>query len=194
MNNIFFYGMAIAMLLSACQLRHETTPSVEQDTVTPTQLMTADVESRVKNIYASVFKLYSIEDSLSKQDKLNGRSIMEDRKKLNADFCSLHLNRLFVKVNELDSLQHAGEMGFFDADYWIMAQDWQDLFISDVEVLSVSQEEAKVQLQLHNFGTSKPIALNMVKENSMWKIDNIIDVNADYDLQKEMQKYLEESN
>ncbi len=194
MRKIFFYLMAIAMLLSACQLRQESAPSPEQDTTTPDELMTTDVENRVKNIYATVFKVYSIEDSLRKLGELKGSAIKENRKMFNTDFCTRGLNRLFIKVNDIDSLQHAGEVGFFDADYWIMAQDWQDLYISDVEVLSKTQEEASVQFQLHNLGTSKPIALSLKMESGMWKIDNIVDVNADYDLQKAMQKYLKEAD
>lgn len=186
--------MAIAMLLSACQLRQESAPSPEQDTTTPDELMTTDVENRVKNIYATVFKVYSIEDSLRKLGELKGSAIKENRKMFNTDFCSRGLNQLFIKVNEIDSLQHASEVGFFDADYWIMAQDWQDLYISDVEVVSKTQEEASVQFQLHNLGTSKPIALSLKMESGMWKIDNIVDVNADYDLQKAMQKYLKEAD
>ena len=82
--------------------------------------------------------------------------------------------------------------GFFDADYWIMGQDWHNLSISDVEVLATTPNEAAVQFQLHNLDTVKPVALKLVNEDGVWKIDNFTDVNNDLDWKQSMQQYVNE--
>ena len=150
------------------------------------------VTKRVQEIYQAVFKEYNLEDSLRNLDQLEGLGAYEHRGEFNRNYCSHEWNRLSRLINEIDSLYHSDELGFWDADYWIMGQDWHNLSISDVEVLSVTPTEASVQFQLHNFDSSKPIGLHMVFEDGVWKIDNFLDVKNDMDWKKSMKEYVDE--
>ena len=100
------------------------------------------------------------------------------------------------QINHIDSLYHDGELGFWEADYWIMGQDWHDLSISDVEVLAVTPSEAAVQFKLHNLGSVKTVALLLVKEDGTWKIDNFQDADEEpaLDWKRAMQEYVAEES
>ena len=71
-----------------------------------------------------------------------------------------------------------------------MGQDWHQLSISDIEVLNVSPTEADVKFMLHNLGEAKPVALILVKEDGIWKIDNFNDLNVDMDWKRAMKEYV----
>ena len=95
------------------------------------------------------------------------------------------------QIREIDSLYHADELGFWEADYWIMGQDWHQLSISDVKVQDVTQSEAHVEFMLHNLGTTKPVALNLVKEDGIWKIDNFRDLGNGMEWKRAMKEYVD---
>ncbi len=99
---------------------------------------------------------------------------------------------MLAKVNEIDSLNHEGELGFWEFDYWIMGQDWHNLSISDIEVKNVAENEATVQLKLHNFDSVQTVDLLLVKEDGSWKIDDFKQADGDMDLKRAMQQYIEE--
>ena len=61
-----------------------------------------------------------------------------------------------------------------------------------MEVVATTPNEAAVQFQLHNFDTVKPVALKLVNEDGVWKIDNFTDVNNDLDWKQSMQQYVTE--
>ena len=150
------------------------------------------VAQRVQEIYAAVFKVYNEEDSLRNLDIEMEFDSWKSRDKFNNDFCSKEWNALLAKVNEIDSLYHSGEMGFWEADYWIMGQDWHELSISDLEVMAVTPSEAAVQIKLHNCGSVSPIALMLVKEDDIWKIDNFLNVENNMNWKKSMEDYVKE--
>ena len=187
--------VAVASVFGACQAGgHQQTDDAQKTTVTE-QLSATELENKVRDIYATVFREYIIEDSLRNLDQPVGEGAYGKRSQFNADYCTRGLNDLFRQVNEIDSLYHSGELGFFDADYWIMGQDYgADLKVSDVKVLSVSGNEAVVEMQLHNLNTSKPVRLKMLHEDGSWRIDSFVDAKCDFDLKRSMEEYIAEEN
>lgn len=184
---------AVVLALGACQNRpaqaDETATEVNQPT--DAEVVTA----RVQEIYNAVFKEYNLEDSLRNVDQLGeSQGAYAHRNEFIDKFCSSEWGSLVRQINRIDSLYHDGEMGFWEADYWIMGQDWHDLSISDVEVLSVTPSEAAAQFKLHNLGSVKTVALLLVKEDGTWKIDNFQDADEEpaLDWKRAMQEYVAE--
>lgn len=184
--------MALALAICGCQGQAVKSEKAVEGTAVNQMSDAEAVAQRVQEIYAAVFKVYNEEDSLRNLDIQMENDSWKSRDKFNHDFCSKEWNTLLAKVDEIDSLYHSGELGFWEADYWIMGQDWHELSISDVEVQSVSPDEATVQLQLHNCGTKKPVTLLLIKEEGVWKIDDFLDADIDYSWKKSMQEYVTE--
>ena len=182
--------MVMVCALCACHSQSENagTPYVKDSA---NQIADAEaVQQRVQEIYSDVFKEYTLEDSLRNLDMLDGPGASARRGDFNRNYCSREWNDLSRQIREIDSLYHADELGFWEADYWIMGQDWHQLSISDIEVLNVSPTEADVKFMLHNLGEAKPVALILVKEDGIWKIDNFNDLNIDMDWKRAMKEYV----
>jgi hypothetical protein len=195
MKKSLFLFIALTMLLGACQSRQGAETAAENETTVSGQLQATEVENCVKRIYSEVFKPYLVEDSLRKLGKSAEMAPDDHRLNSYSDFCSSGLTDLMRQVNVIDSLHHAGEVGFLDSDYWIMAQDFgSDLAVSDVKTVSINGNEALVQLMLHNLGTTKPVSLQLLNEGGNWKIDNFIDEENGFNLKKAAQEYLEAEN
>ena len=186
-----FFVMALLLALGACQSREGNNEQVAAEDVV-NQASDADVvASRVQEIYAAVFKVYNEEDSLRNLDIQMENDSWKCRDKFNHDFCSKEWNALLAKVNEIDSLYHSGELGFWEADYWIMGQDWHNLSISDVKVVSVDEKKAVVEFQLHNFDSAQTVRVNMVNEDGIWKIDSFIDQSG-CDWKHDLEEYVKQ--
>lgn len=182
--------MVMVCALCACHSQSENacTPNVKDSA---NQIADAEaVQQRVQEIYSDVFKEYNLEDSLRNLDMLDGPGASARRGDFNRNYCSREWNDLSRQIREIDSLYHADELGFWEADYWIMGQDWHQLSISDIEVLNVSPTEADVKFMLHNLGEAKPVALILLKEDGIWKIDNFKDLNIDMDWKRAMKEYV----
>lgn len=182
--------MVMVCALCAChsQSVNAGTPNLKDSA---NQIADAEaVQQRVQEIYSDVFKEYNLEDSLRNLDMLDGPGASARRGDFNRNYCSREWNDLSRQIREIDSLYHADELGFWEADYWIMGQDWHQLSISDIEVLNVSPTEADVKFMLHNLGEAKPVALILVKEDGIWKIDNFKDMNIDMDWKRAMKEYV----
>lgn len=182
--------MVMVCALCACHSQSENAgaPNVKDSA---NQIADAEaVQQRVQEIYSDVFKEYNLEDSLRNLDMLDGPGASARRGDFNRNYCSREWNDLSRQIREIDSLYHADELGFWEADYWIMGQDWHQLSISDIEVLNVSPTEADVKFMLHNLGEAKPVALILVKEDGIWKIDNFKDLNVDMDWKRAMKEYV----
>ena len=195
MKTMILTMLAMLAMLGTCQSKGAQQAAEGHVTTVTGQLSATEVENKVRDIYATVFREYIIEDSLRNLGEPVGEGAYGKRKQFNADYCTRGLNDLFRQVDEIDSLYHSGEMGFFDADYWIMAQDYgSDLKVSDVRVVSMNGNEAVVEMQLHNLNTSKPVRLKMLHEDGTWRIDSFVDVNSDYDMKRSMEEYITEEN
>ena len=186
----WIWSMVMVCALCACHSQSENagTPYVKDSA---NQIADAEaVQQRVQEIYSDVFKEYNLEDSLRNLDMLDGPGASARRGDFNRNYCSREWNDLSRQIREIDSLYHADELGFWEADYWIMGQDWHQLSISDIEVLNVSPTEADVKFMLHNLGEAKPVALILLKEDGIWKIDNFKDLNIDMDWKRAMKEYV----
>ena len=186
----WIWSMVMVCALCACHSQSENagTPNVKDSA---NQIADAEaVQQRVQEIYSDVFKEYNLEDSLRNLDMLDGPGASARRGDFNRNYCSREWNDLSRQIREIDSLYHADELGFWEADYWIMGQDWHQLSISDIEVLNVSPTEADVKFMLHNLGEAKPVGLILVKEDGIWKIDNFKDLNIDMDWKRAMKEYV----
>ena len=89
------------------------------------------------------------------------------------------------------------EIGFFDADYWVMGQDFDEEnlhatdFVLEKLLLDDTPWRAVVTLKLQNYGT-KPVRVDLVMEDGVWKVDDLTDLSYDLDWKKSMKEYLEE--
>ncbi len=155
-------------------------------------LDTASVVERVQEIYGAVFKVYNEADSLRNLDidSMMTNDVYERRADFEANYCSSEWNTLMKKVNEIDSLYHQNEMGFWDFDYWIMGQDWHNLSVSDVKVVERIGPWAEVDLNLHNFDKVTPLCLTMKLENGTWRIDDFADKEFGTGFKQAMQEYI----
>lgn len=140
---------------------------------TPEQLI-----NRVNEIYTEVAKAYPNEGELPPVNYLDSL------------YCSSEWNRMLAIIDSIDS-KLDGEIGFFDFDYWIMAQDYGDISADSVVVEKMEADSASVLIQLHNFNHITPVRLEMVKEQGIWMIDNFIDVPNEYNLKLNMKEYIE---
>ena len=192
MKKLILSLVALVAMLAACQPNGSQQAAESKKTTVSEQLSATEVQNRVRDIYKTVFKVYNEEDSLRNLDIQMENGVFANLGQFNKDFCSKEWNRLLAKINEIDSLNHNGELGFWEFDYWIMGQDWHNLSISDIEMLNVAQNEATVQLKLHNFDSVVNVALQLVKEDGSWKIDNFQQADNDMDLKQVMLQYIEE--
>lgn len=134
--------------------------------------------NRVNDIYAEVTKVYANDDELPPLNHLDSL------------YCSSEWNRMLAVIDSIDS-KLEGEIGFFDFDYWVMGQDYKNVFADSVVVEKMNADSASVLIQLHNFDNITPVRLEMVKENELWMIDNFTDVSNNYDLKSNMKEYID---
>lgn len=180
----FILMTAVVALLGACS------PHRNVDNSKQGSLDTSAVVERVEEIYTTVFNVYNEEDSLRNLDIHMENGVYERRADFEANYCSNEWNTLLKKVNEIDSLYHQNEMGFWDFDYWIMGQDWHKLSISDVKFVEGIGPWAEVDLKLHNFDKVTPLCLVMKLEDGTWRIDDFVDLETGAGLKEDMKKYI----
>ena len=171
--------MAVAVL-GACSPRAGVEGAMDGS------LDTGLVVQRVNDIYTQVFDLYG---------KASATSDFSSLENIDSLYCSADWNEWVARVNDFDR-QHEddGMIGFFDADYWIMGQDWQDLSVSDIRVIDMTDSTATVELNLHNCGSITAVRLEMLLEDGQWQIDNFIDVKYDVNWKAGMKEYLAGEN
>ena len=121
-----------------------------------------DAKKRVEDIYADVFGVYNKAQETQNSDLFSARSFEQD-------YCSQGWNNAVAAVLAKDP-------NFFDADYWIMGQDWDKVSIKDVKISKVTDTTYTANFNLVNFGTAHPVSLTLVYERGNWFIDNFIDV------------------
>ena len=137
----------------------------------------------VQEVYEAVGQAYSSEDWQTQSNEL-------DKK-----FCSKDWNATVKSVIEKDN-QTPDEMGFFDADYWVMGQDFsKKIYATDLNLEKLLMDdtpwEAAVTLKLHNF-SEIPVRVNLIYEGGEWKVDDLTDLSNDLDWKKSMKEYLAE--
>ena len=152
--------------------------STNAETVNP-----ADPEliaNRVSSIYEAVATAYP-----------EIRDITPSTDSLDLAYCSSQWQTLVAMVNAKD----AEEMGvdhFFDADYWVMGQDFDKPTASNLNLVEQKGNHAVVDLDINNFEVTH-VRLELVNERGDWYIDNIIDLDHDLNWKEEMEDYLKAS-
>ena len=175
--------MVAVMALFACS-NQSAVESTEKATESET-LDTASLVQRVNDIYTVVFDRYKAARTMLKPLRQGN---------FDAEYCSTDWNEWLQRVIDYDKANSQGMVGFFDADYWIMGQDWDDLSVSDVGVKTITDSTAVVVLKLHNCGSVTDVCLEMVQDGDTWKIDNFIDITNHVDWKANMKTYLKQSN
>jgi len=188
-----FYLAVMAVMACSCSTHGEAGVSTAtSDSATHDASAGQQVAERVEEIYAAVFKVYNEEDSLRNLNLTVERDAHSRRQELCDNYCSEDWRRLVREINQIDSLYHQGELGFWEMDYWIMGQDWHNLHISDVKTLNSSTDVAQVEFKLHNLDFVKTVRVLVVNENGVWKIDNFMD--DEVDVKEAMSRYVKEEN
>jgi hypothetical protein len=137
------------------------------------------ITDRVNAIYAAVAEAYpEINDITPSNDQLDDA------------YCTSEWKTLVQMVNSKDA-ENMGRGGFFDADYWIMGQDWGKITISGLKVDVKDNTHANAFFTLHNLGSQTKVQLELVFEHGEWLIGNFIDETHKMDWKKSMMQYLE---
>lgn len=191
MKKLMMFALAM-VALCACHGKSGSAVAIDAATTDVQTASDQEVVQRVNDIYDAVFKIYNEEDSLRNLDVHIEDGVYAHRGDFVRNYCSKDWNTLVNRINEIDSLYNSDELGFWEADYWIMGQDWHELSVSDVKVVSMTERDAVVELQLHNFDSTTPVRLSMVNENGTWCIDRFVDVRNDHDWKQEMEEYVAE--
>ncbi len=162
----------------------EAPPSTSEPSLKKEDQMNKEyVAERVNAIYHDVFTQYYSEDA-----DLNEQDIPSPDEK----YCTKEWKELLNKVIDYDNTHNPDDIGFFEADYWVMGQDFGDLSISDVNVVKLDDDDATVELNLHNLGKTTTIRLEMEYERNNWFIDNFVDVEYGISWKNDMEEYLKE--
>ena len=180
MTRKMFLLLVATVWMVACSMGNQVEKSsnhVMQDT--------AQLVNRVNEIYADVIGYYEYMRSPRARQRLTGIKPPALR------FCTRDWNNWLEQVANHDA-NHVqdGEMGFFDADYWIMGQDWGDLAVSDVHVITMTDSVATVEFNLHNLAVVTAVRLELSHERGAWLIDNFIDMTHGLDWKASMKEYL----
>ena len=167
----------VIVAMSACSSKS----NVEKSDASAT-LDTAALVQRVTDIYDVAFGQYNDKEAHNSAEIGNS---------LDSMFCTADWNSCVKRVNAFDRKEDSG-MGFFEADYWIMGQDWNDLKATDIRVTAMTDSTATVEFNLHNCGNVSAVRLEMLLENGAWNIDNFIDVTNDFDWKAGMKEHMNE--
>ena len=185
----FCVAILALMTLVACKKESQqpvTSVSVVNTRVEPSAPSTEKktpsyLEQRVNTIYSKVFAEYNQANELEEIGNIPEPDSL---------YCSKDWNSWVNKVREYDSENNTDEIGFFEADYWVMGQDSQDLSASDFNLVEEKGDHAIVEFNLHNCGSITKVRLEMVRERGDWFIDNFIDLDNAINWKEEMKDYL----
>ena len=170
---------AVAAVMGACTTGNHVADAEQQS------LDTAGLIERVNNIYQGAFEQYNRMDSLRKAGETSITMA-----NLDSLYCTQDWNEWVKRVNEYDEKNNDGMVGFFEADYWVMGQDWQDLGVTDVAVTAMTDSTATVEFNLHNCGSVTPVRLDMAKVADEWRIDDFVSKDPAVDWKASMKEYL----
>lgn len=135
--------------------------SVEQldgsEEITP--IDTVEVRQRVTEMYDEIFALYN-----KSEEAADGAPQM---------FNDMFLSRDFRNLDSTLNARQPDE-SFPDYDHWIQGQDWQNLSYSIDTISTLPGSRAMVQMSIVNFGQPQALQLIMVKDDSLWMVDDFV--------------------
>ncbi|MBO7138080.1 MAG: DUF3828 domain-containing protein [Bacteroidaceae bacterium] len=139
------------------------------------------VEKRVREIYDEVYGWYLAHvDDPSEND-------FNDKIFFSKDYWKI-LSDVICADTESE------EIGFFDYDHWIQAQDWdRDLALHVDSVNIIDDHHAFVHTHITNCGSKSSLIIAMLFEDGAWFIDDFIRPDFDNSSEKEsMKHYIEQ--
>lgn len=182
----FLLVVAVAALVWSCTGK---TGPADQPAGAAVDDDSLNLVARVNEIYGTAIRHYNRVDSLM----LGLIAPTGYHVDLDSMFCSADWNAWTARVRAYDDEHNSGRIGFFGADHWIMGQDWHDLSVSHVVVMSMTDTAAVASLLLHNCDEDILVTLEMVKQQGEWRIDNFIDNSSGFDWKKGMNEYISSS-
>ena len=167
--NVFIGCCLLACVFSACNSRQQKGETQSQKVKNSVQLNspflkdTSAVKASVDTIYTTLCDTY------------NGALDEEEQSEMSLDrrFCTKAWNKTMEDC-ERERMKRHEQMGCFDYDYWIGAQDW-DVLSYQIEAISMNfASSAQVFLKLKNGKKISTFMLMMKKEDGRWLIDDLI--------------------
>ena len=153
---------------------------VEAAVESESQKPETELKAHIEAIYADARRNYPPDPGSPPKNEVN----------LDERYCSQDWNRMVESVLEKDRKDKV-EFGFFDADYWVMGQDWGDLTPQNIQVTVQDDSHATVTFEMDGTGSDmKQVQLDMVYEQGSWRIDNFIDRKHSLDWKQSMREYL----
>ena len=168
-TNVFIGCCLLACVFSACNSRQQKGETQSQKVKNSVQLNspflkdTSAVKAAVDTIYTTLCNTY------------NGAldEAMQGEKSLDRRFCTKAWNKTMEDC-ERERMKRHEQMGCFDYDYWIGAQDW-DVLSYQIEAISMNfASSAQVFLKLKNGKKISTFMIMMKKEDGRWLIDDLI--------------------
>ncbi len=168
-TNVFIGCCLLACVFSACNSRQQKGETQSQKVKNSVQLNspflkdTSAVKASVDTIYTTLCNTY------------NGAldEAMQGEKSLDRRFCTKAWNKTMEDC-ERERMKRHEQMGCFDYDYWIGAQDW-DVLSYQIEAISMNfASSAQVFLKLKNGKKLSTFMIMMKKEDGRWLIDDLI--------------------
>ena len=168
-TNVFIGCCLLACVFSACNSRQQKGETQSQKVKNSVQLNspflkdTSAVKASVDTIYTTLCDTY------------NGAldEAMQGEKSLDRRFCTKAWNKTMEDC-ERERMKRHDQLGCFDYDYWIGAQDW-DVLSYQIEAISMNfASSAQVFLKLKNGKKISTFMLMMKKEDGRWLIDDLI--------------------
>ncbi len=183
------YVSLIALSLVACSGKGGKQKGANSDSTTDvsnratTTDEAAEAGKATAEIYDDVFSWYKKAEQ--------AKTEQGDSPNFDAYYTSASYKALLQKVLDKDQqLAAKSEVGFFDYDHWICGQDYQGLTFAVVRSKKVCDGLCRIEADVTNCGQTQRIALTMVYENGVWKIDDFI---RDGQSEKQrMQEYIKE--
>lgn len=161
--------LSLVLALAGCSQTSnngsQESSAVDTTAVADNQEQTAEV--RLQAIYADVFGWYA------KAEK--SPEVLQQMPDFDEQYMSAGYKDALHKVQAVDKQAEAdGEIGFLDSDHWIQGQDFQNLKMSVIGVKPDGNDRCKADVDITNCGTTKRIAVVLVKENGQWMIDDFV--------------------
>ena len=168
-TNVFIGCCLLACVFSACNSRQQKGETQSQKVKNSVQLNspflkdTSAVKASVDTIYTTLCDTYNGALDEAQQSEMS----------LDRRFCTKAWNKTMEDC-ERERMKRHEQMGCFDYDYWIGAQDW-DVLSYQIEAISMNfASSAQVFLKLKNGKKISTFMLMMKKEDGRWLIDDLI--------------------
>ena len=167
-TNVFIGCCLLACVFSACNSRQQKGETQSQKVKNGVQLNspylkdTSAVKASVDTIYTTLCDTYN-----GALDEAQQSEMSSDRR-----FCTKAWNKTMEDC-ERERMKRHDQLGCFDYDYWISAQDWDVLSYKIEKVSMQDATHAVVYVVLKNREVKTLFQLWMRKEDGHWRIDDL---------------------